>query len=361
MSDWKNVQYKDGKYRTSDEGGGGASALTDLTDVNVLSPSDGQVLKYDSTIQKWKNADESGGGVEDVEVNGISVVNAQNVAEIKSYKEVTQAEYQALPSSKLNDGILYCIKDSAGADGYPPLIYSDEEREVGIWRDGKPLYAKTINLPKSVLTSKDINIQHGISNLDKIIDISGVMRADNQNPIVTGYQWGSDWGCSIGDITSTTFFLRMGGSRYSAVTEVSVTFLYTKTTDTPGSGTWNQQGDYAHHYSTSEKIIGTWINKPLYELSLELTNTNVNSEVNIDISSYNIDFLINSFGSYSRKTGNFYAIYPFGHYESNSHYGWFRLDNNSVSGTKNTRLTYKIIAEATDKQIIVLQYTKTTD
>lgn len=58
MSDWKNVQYKDGKMRTSKGGGGGgASALTDLDDVNISSPSDGQVLRYDATSDKWVNAD----------------------------------------------------------------------------------------------------------------------------------------------------------------------------------------------------------------------------------------------------------------------------------------------------------------
>ncbi|MBO4863858.1 MAG: phage tail protein [Eubacterium sp.] len=43
-------------------GGGGASALDDLTDVDITSPADGQVLKYDSTNSKWVNANESGGG-----------------------------------------------------------------------------------------------------------------------------------------------------------------------------------------------------------------------------------------------------------------------------------------------------------
>lgn len=41
---------------------GGASALNDLTDVTLASPSNGQVLKYNSTTGKWENADESGGG-----------------------------------------------------------------------------------------------------------------------------------------------------------------------------------------------------------------------------------------------------------------------------------------------------------
>ena len=57
MSEWKNVQYENGKYRTSSGGGGGSSALTDLDDVNISSPSDGQVLRYDSASGKWVNAD----------------------------------------------------------------------------------------------------------------------------------------------------------------------------------------------------------------------------------------------------------------------------------------------------------------
>lgn len=30
----------------------------------------------------------------------------------KSYKEVTQAQYDALPDTKLSDGVMYCITDS---------------------------------------------------------------------------------------------------------------------------------------------------------------------------------------------------------------------------------------------------------
>ena len=43
-------------------GGGGSSTLAGLTDVDLSSPSNGQVLKYNSTSQKWENANESGGG-----------------------------------------------------------------------------------------------------------------------------------------------------------------------------------------------------------------------------------------------------------------------------------------------------------
>ena len=48
--EWKNAN-----------GGGGASAINDLTDVNITSPANGQMLKYNSTSQKWENANESGG------------------------------------------------------------------------------------------------------------------------------------------------------------------------------------------------------------------------------------------------------------------------------------------------------------
>ncbi len=43
-------------------GGGGASTLADLDDVNLVSLADGQVLKYNSDTGMWENEDESGGG-----------------------------------------------------------------------------------------------------------------------------------------------------------------------------------------------------------------------------------------------------------------------------------------------------------
>lgn len=42
--------------------GGSASAVSDLTDVDLDDLADGQVLKWDATEEKWVNDDESGGG-----------------------------------------------------------------------------------------------------------------------------------------------------------------------------------------------------------------------------------------------------------------------------------------------------------
>lgn len=43
-------------------GGGGAAELEDLTDVELTSPTEGQVLTYDFENAMWKNADPTGGG-----------------------------------------------------------------------------------------------------------------------------------------------------------------------------------------------------------------------------------------------------------------------------------------------------------
>lgn len=81
-------------------------------------------LKGDGT---WASAGGGGGGnVDDVNVNGVSVVDSNRVAQIKSYKEVTQSEYDALPQSKLTDGVLYCIKDAGGGGGASSLEELDD-------------------------------------------------------------------------------------------------------------------------------------------------------------------------------------------------------------------------------------------
>ena len=107
---WKNVQYENGKFKTG--GGGGASALTDLSDVNISSASDGQVLKYDSTSSKWVNANESGGG------------------------------------------------------GH---TYSTTEQVIGTWIDGKPLYEKVVQTTFSTPTNEGNQVYSGYIDISSEI------------------------------------------------------------------------------------------------------------------------------------------------------------------------------------------------
>jgi hypothetical protein len=122
---------------------------------------------------------------------------------------------------------------SGGSGGviYLPTIYSDEEREVGVWRDGKPLYQKTISfgaLPNS--TSK--SVAHGISDLDKIVDFSALAKRPspfNIIPLPSSHYQSTSAQQEI-SFNATNITIR-NGNNASAYTDVYVTLRYTKTTD----------------------------------------------------------------------------------------------------------------------------------
>ena len=196
---------------------------------------------------------------------------------------LTQAQYNALPSSKLTDGKIYCISDSVGGvDGYPPLIYSDEEREIGVWRDGKPLYQKTFELG-TLESGQNIGKSLGLVNIDKIflvMDGSWFTHSGTHFPIpyihyTSGNLVGILFEVSASDVMAQ---FRIGSGMSGAVENTILTVRYTKTTDTAGSGIWNGQGGYAHHYSTDEHVIGTWIDgSTLYEKTIIATPTQISN------------------------------------------------------------------------------------
>lgn len=109
--------------------------------------------------------------------------------------------------------------------------YSTTEQRIGTWIDGKPIYRKVLefnNVPTG-LTQKN----HGISNLDKLINYSGYYYNSTwgYNPIpavpsdnISGY------GIGIGDFKSTTFYFNIGNLR-SSTNEIKLIVEYTKTTD----------------------------------------------------------------------------------------------------------------------------------
>lgn len=233
MSDWKNVQYKDGKMRTGEGGGGGGSSnFADLDDVSFDNIQNGQVPKYNSTTQKWENANEAGGTVTDVKVNGVSVLS-NGEALITSYKEVTQAQYDALPNTKLSDGIAYFIKDSGGGGGGSSgHEYSETEHITGDkWIDGSDIYEKTIALT-SLSSNTTNNIAHNISNLGTLIDAFGYMKlaSGEQRPIPMNY-WDANWSICIFECKATTIGVWLGGSYGGNVAFSSgwLTLRYTKT------------------------------------------------------------------------------------------------------------------------------------
>lgn len=268
------------------------AALNDLSDVDLSSPTDGQALVYDSANQEWVNGS-VGGNVDDVQMNGQSIVT-NKVASFKSYVELTQAQYDALPASKFTDDILYCIKDNGIVEGdqFAPVIYSPEEREIGTWIDGKPLYQKTVisNINQSTGFTY---IDTGISNIDEIVNVFGSATYGNNDWwLIFPYSDGDDNNISLASRISRVqkstgriaFYLGANYTGSYVVNKVRFTVQYTKTTDVPGSGSWGTDGVPMMHYDGDEKIIGTWFGETLYERT-------INSSVPITDGSWNNNVL----------------------------------------------------------------------
>lgn len=285
-------------------------------------------------------------GVVDVEVNGTSVVDpTTKIAEVTSYEEVTESEYEAIPvAERESNGIAYFIKDlnNESVQGYPPLIYSDEEREIGVWRDGKPLYQKTIDVaPLPNNTIKEIQLD---TDIERIISMRGY-----------GIDSNDKWDVFFNDVvpTSVSGSIRVFANtanqklyistaqNLTSYTEAYVTIQYTKTTDVAGSGIWNGQGGIAHHYSLSETVIGTWIDgKPLYEKVVEFPNS-------ISVTSQWID-------TNMTITDGDIVVYSCGIYGNKNPISWVssKITSNKLYVTATTNVTINKL---------ILQYTKTTD
>lgn len=179
------------------------------------------------------------------------------------------------------------------------LIYSEEEREVGVWTDGKPLYQKTFNFVNVTTLNSWVSTNHNISNIDKITNYNAIFTRTSDNWTVKAdhYEGSSTaYISSNADKTQIHFKIAISSGTYNG----SFTIQYTKTTDTAGSGIWTTTGEYAHHYSTTERVIGTWTDgKTLYEKCIQTrisTPTTLGGDlkfgtVNISSEVSNVDML----------------------------------------------------------------------
>lgn len=180
MSDWKNVQYKDGKLRTNNGGSGGSSTFAGLDDVNFSNLADGQIPKYDSQSQKWVNANESGGG-----------------------------------------------------GGH---TYSTTEQVIGTWIDGKPLYEKTVTFGTVPAGSVNYLIDFTILTVDNLINIDCIAYSSNSYfrlpvPLLQSEALFAEWGINMQAFDKSTGKLRIDTGSSRTLSGGYVTIKYTKTTD----------------------------------------------------------------------------------------------------------------------------------
>ena len=155
---------------------------------------------------------------------------------------------------------------------YLPALYSEEEREVGVWTDGKPLYQKTITISSVSYDSSWHEVDHNISDIDTIGSVEGVVMDSNGAAYYPANTYRPTYTIGI-LIGATKTKINYINNWLGSASNLIVTLQYTKTTDQPGSGKYLPDGQYTHHYSTSEKVVGTWIDgSTLYERTWDFSS-----------------------------------------------------------------------------------------
>jgi len=167
-------------------------------------------------------------------------------------------------------------------------MYSTDEKIIGQWTDGKPLYQKVITFNSAVQINMNASDQTLCDitdlNIDKLVDLE-VFRND--------YCKQNMWAQYIDTTNKLIKVKPLAYNPSETVQTVPILRLivkYTKTTDSPvaiGIDT---------DYSTTEKIVGTWVDgRPIYQRTIDGTMPTPSEDfgtpeiISIDINTWNID------------------------------------------------------------------------
>lgn len=264
-------------------------------------------------------------------------------------RDMTDSQTEYYPS-EMAAGIRSIPQEIVEEDYFDPVIYSLTEREIGVWTDGKPLYEKTVHHTNQLTTFSDYVTIETIANIDTVVSITGIAlrRGTMWYVIPSRPEFSNNYKYMISCRVysgSIQYIIDQYGDQ---VTDMYITVRYTKTSDTAGSGSWTPSGVPAHHYSTTEQVIGTWIDgKTLYEKVIEFTQelpVSTSSWTSTDIDSTNIDVVVSGF-----------AIYHDG-----TNYGAILAD---PTGTNHTKLELQCCRNTQNDVLIkylILQYTKSS-
>lgn len=389
-----------------------ASSVAELTDVELTDLADKEILEWDAEAEKWKNVANSGGGggaggssvySEKIlweDANGYTSDAHASVTLTDSLLNydaiVIEVSRETDREYRNQEFILVSMIDKTGNTWFPldmigtetnrvvtcnyvdethlilghwtyqrpvkyykivglkfgtlsPIIYSEEEREVGVWIDNKPLYARTFNItPTIVKTSATLISEIDISNMQVMVNGYGVSQTYGQMTSLALY---NDNGLKVvADLT---------------IQIDKIVIYYTKTTDVAGSGKYNTLGVPTIHYTTDEQIIGTWVDgKPLYERSFFVDSPTANTTTIIQDASFsNIKYVVKTQGVYQRATSGHIVFDTIGSYENSNYSSFCRVVKASPNASEVGFAYYIKIATGNtiSNLCMTIQYTKTTD
>lgn len=216
-------------------------------------------------------------------------------------------------------------------------LYSTDEKMIGQWIDGKPLYQKV--LTGTVSDTTHFNIPSGIL----IHNVFGSFYKSGSSPVTINpvylYSGGSSWLSWWVDYPHNYIEFNMSSQHSNMSGEIVI--QYTKTTDSPisiGSDT---------DYSTTEKIVGTWIDgKWIYQKTFTgsaiIDSTSWSTAFNIPKAG--IAQIVGVFGTGSPSSGGQYWNLLAALDAHNTYIGFLAARDNS----------------SCDVRTITLQYTKTS-
>ena len=140
---------------------GGSASLAGLDDVSLSSPTNGQVLKYNSTSQEWENANESGGGGDYVGLYGDTLVGSDlnNITSVGNYYNdgtVTVSHYPSnaiitatssfrLTVEKMGDSASTNLRQTYVLDNSVDFVY-ERHRTNGSWSSWQKVLTSYSNI-----------------------------------------------------------------------------------------------------------------------------------------------------------------------------------------------------------------------
>lgn len=346
-----------GKFKKFDGGSGGGAEIYDTTDTlnseingtKVVLAADLPGVSFSDLVVGSSIIKDAKGTLGIVTtITGTTSVTVTTATTSTPTMELTQAQYDALTPAQQNNGTIYFITDNQPNGGTYvgayETIYSTTEHVVGSYM-GKPLYQKTYY--KASLSNNVWNMNVGtISSLDELVELKGVVKDSTVNLY---YELNSTYPSDtlvMGLVTSDGRIDVYCARQNDTWVDCYVTVRYTKTTDTTSPVEYASPNDY----STSEKIVGTWVDgKPIYQKVYSIYMTS---------DTYTAPFLpevddIISINFMSRDSRNSYS-HPY--YSGTNDYSRVYVENGNLLVKLGSAYPTK---PATVN--IIIQYTKTTD
>lgn len=167
-------------------------------------------------------------------------------------------------------------------------LYSTDEKMIGQWIDGKPLYQKVISF--QITQTGNTQYPHGIANIENVVRTDMYLNDGFGGTYTMGNISNGTYQLN-GYAGKTTVEFNLVNSAF--VGKYATAFIqYTKTTDSAisiGSDT---------DYSTEEKIVGTWIDgSPVYQKVITFPSTvqvagDTWANTNISVASYNMKMIL---------------------------------------------------------------------